>query len=575
MTNTRSETTSAIKEERLRAGPLQNINVWCGSFFLMLLAIPAWLAAQTEVSMIDDVWCAVSAGAYGHGGIGAFLQHVFVDSDLSRYRWFWELEQNVRWSLLGDHPGLHHLVMLAYRIATAICAALVVREFTGSRHGFAPAATVAYGLFLPVVPEARLGLQEPLFSLCMILSLLGVCRLLQRYGGDARQMPTAERAMLVLALVCLSGTKEPAVASLALFVVVILAAQFVHRRLFSPLSAILALLVAMTVWRVSLVATGDAYSADQANVNSFNVGWLVWRLRQTIGILLARPSGLLWLSGLISTVFVAGGITLLRTSRDGVRSGKTQSVLVLGTLLVGMLLVSAKLKFVMRYSEPLIWVASLLFGLGLWGLERYLQGGWRKWGLGIVVLCVPLGNFSAFVWQFATQANYRDMENATISSIEQIHGQNTEIPIFIFGASPNHEWDGFRRFEHATLMRKYLEQYRPVFRGVQSIPLRPLEEQTFQEATENWVLVAQSSLDEIEEAIGKELMAVPIATHTLGADAVATDVMHATQRICQFLRLSSGQESSWGDSGSPSEFDDHKKQWTIWLVSPYKERIPE
>jgi hypothetical protein len=568
MTNAHPKTASTERMERTHPGQYQNFNVWFGAFFLLLLLVPAWLAAQTKVSMIDDVWCAVSAGAYGHGSTASFVRHVFLDSDLSRYRWFWELEQNLRWSLLGDHPGLHHLVMLAYRVLTALGATLVVRELTNSWLGFAPAATIAYGLFLPVVPEARLGLQEPLFSLSMIFSLLCVCRLLQRYGGDIRRMPMPERLALIFSFVCLSGTKETAVAPLFLFVVVVLASQFFNRQLASPLSLGLTLLVAFTIWRVLLVANGDAYSVEQANVDRFNIGWFVWRLRQTIWILLAGPSGLPWLSGIITIIYFAGAVTAVRTMWAGTRSGRMQSIIVIGALLVGMLLVTAKLKFVMRYAEPLIWIASLMFGLGVWGLERQLKNSWQKWCLGILVLLVPLGNYSAFVWQFATQANYRDMENSTIVSIEEAYAQNPEIPLFVFGASPNHSWDGVRRFEHATLMKSYLHRYRPIFRGVPSIDLRPVEQQTDSEAKNDWTLVAMSSLQDVEEALGQKLVAVPIVTHTLGADRVTTDLMHNMQWICQACCLSAGHEDAWADSGSPHAFQDLEKYWTIWSVKP-------
>ena len=107
----------------------------------------------------------------------------------------------------------------------------------------------------------------------------------------------------MISFLCLSGTKETALVALALLTAVLLICQLEQRRAAFGLSTLLIAVTVFVAWRVYVVATFNAYAAGSANLGSFNLGWLAWRLHQTVGLLTAVPSSELWLTVLLLGIF--------------------------------------------------------------------------------------------------------------------------------------------------------------------------------------------------------------------------------------------------------------------------------
>lgn len=536
--------------------------------FASLAAVATWIAFQIDVSLIDDVWCAVTV-RIGEGGVPYFLRHTFIDSDLYRFHWLWDLEQTVRWILLGDHPGRHHLIMLSYRLLTCVAAVWVSLMITTTRSWVIMLAPAAYGFFMPIVPESRLGAQEPLFSLFLLISLGFVCRVITNYRGDLAKLSGWEKTGLVISFLCLSGTKETALVALALLTAVLLICQLEQRRAAFGLSTLLIAITVFVAWRVYVVATFNAYAAGSANLGSFNLGWLAWRLRQTVGLLTAVPSSELWLTVLLLGIFAMSGLTMVRSLRRIRDCPSGRALLVVVVLLVTLILVSAQLRYVIRYAEPAMWTAAVMFGVGLCEITRRLPHRCQSAFAILVMLLVCLGNYSAFLLPFASQQTERRMEQEAIASLLAAHEASPDRNLYIFGASPDHDWDPVRRIESATLMQSYLKHYRPLYQDRPAVTLASIEQMPVR-IEPGTVIVARSDFETVARELDREIPVQLVSEHGLRHDSKIVQLYEGVAASARLLGLSAGMESAWTDAGAPPKLTDPSVAWRVWVVTPQR-----
>ena len=481
------------------------------------------------------------AGATGNHGLLGFLYHAFFAGDIAPFRWSYELEQNIRWFLFGPHLALHHLVMWSYRLVTAGLACRLVHEYAARQKWEWSAAAcylpIAYGLFCPIVPESRIGLQEPLFSLLMLAAVnLLLSQMNHAEAGKERDW------LFIGTIVLLSGMKEPAVPVAGLLFLFFFALQIRHRRGHWVRNGAILLFLAYSAARVAIVARNDTYSQGQGNLSSFNPGWLFYRMRETFETIVLWRSGLVWLTALCTLFLLAGMVRLLRDfKRPSNRSAALLFLLLFGLLF----LLTAKMKLVLRYCEPTIWVAAVVMGVGLAQIRSMWKSPVAELLAALALAAIVAGNYLPFNDQFAFQANAREYENRFLDAVTtRLDGQNAD-EVLVFGISKDHEW-GIRRSEPPVLAKMFLEEYRPIVLAqpaIQGIPVERTEK-----IHAGSLLIGIVSGKQLREEI-PELHVEELAEFKPRASFGVLQFQHGLTEF--FRRLHICADNHWIDGGSP------------------------
>lgn len=538
--------------------------------WLPILAAAAVLSVSTELSLVDDIWCATATGMTGRGGPLEFVLHAFFSPEPDRYRWFWELEQDIRWTILGDAPGAHHFVMLLYRVTTALLASRILYEFhlePSSR--VALAAPVAYGFFFPIVPEARLGLQEPLAAMFLLISTLFVVRLLVRWTGNINTMPRKEKLLIVLSFLLFSGTKENMVVAGAGIVLAYLSIQLRARSYAPILTCTLIAILIVWILRVSAVAASARYASDQSNLDAFNAGWLWWRWKMEAKDLLAAKSELNWLSVLISASFVAAVAYIVLKARDLRNSRSGAALILVLVLLIAQLAVTAKLDDVPRYASPSVWLAAIIFGVGVHAIGNTL----RAFGPGVsfsICILVSLGMTTAFLWHFSSQQRNTAVVHQMLTALTDLADDRGENNVVVFGASPFHPWWTLRRSEPIWQVQQFLSNYRPRFNRKAAVQTTPVEIWVSQAgATGTSFLLANHPSELIQEELGRNIKLAEERSFCTGRTIEVSGFSYEDLRsVGQSIGLSRGKESAWRDAGSPAGDPGEVDCWYIWQLPP-------
>ncbi len=517
-----------------------------------------YFAATTQLALIDDIWCATRAGATGNHGLLEFLYTAFFSPDIARFRWFYELEQNARWMLFGPQLAAHHLVMFVYRLVTAWLACRVVRRYCDlDRTSCTLTATMvclSYGLLFPVVPESRIGLQEPLFSLFLLAAIDRLIATIQTPSPVADRVADWRLAVL---LVLLSGTKEPAVFIAALLLGIHLVLQWQRGKVHWGLNGGMLILMGLSVYRVIVVARNDTYSQAQGELNSLQLGWMYYRLRQTAEILVLGPSQISWLTVLCSLLLFAGCLKLLR---DLLQVRMRMSALMLLMVLVGLLVLTAKMKLVLRYGEPLMWLATVVMAIGMTQWQMLSRSRWSEALAVVAVLAIGMGNYGPFNEQFVFQANAREAENRFLNDFSRRLEEANQTEVLIFGISPKHDW-GLRRTEQAILVKMYLEEYRPMIQNRTAIHGVPVERT---EKVHAGALLIGHVSDDILRKEFPELQVEVVSRITPLADSLAVRWHTILSEFAQHLGGSSS--GKWIDGGSPEGLLS-SPAWTLWRIT--------
>jgi hypothetical protein len=534
-----------------------NLKARAGLLLLFgLLLLPAvCLALTTKLALIDDIWCATRAGAVGNRGLLEFLYRTFVAGDISRFRWSYELEQNLRWFLFGPHLAAHHFVMCCYRIATAGLACRLVHKYTSRRNWIHSIAAcyfpIAYGLFFPIVPECRIGLQEPLFSLLM---LAAANLLLSRMDDSANRQQSDW--LFVWVIILLAGMKEPAVPVAGLLFVFHFVTQIRRQQAHLIRNGVVLVFLIYCIARVAIAASNDSYSQAQANLSSLNFGWLFFRARETLETIVLWRSGFVWLTVLCGVFLMVGGGRML----SDLRGGKDRWPALLFILLFGVLfLMTAKMKMVLRYCEPTIWISSIVMGVGVAQLQQYLKSRIVDALAVAALLAIVMGNYLPFIDQFAYQANAREYENRFLNDLTKRLDQQNASEVLIFGISTDHPW-GIRRSEPAILAKMFLEEYRPLILSQPAVRGIPIERS--EKIHPGALLIGIASEQQLRKEI-PNLEVEEIVEFKPSADTLAFRWRRMLTESFQRFHLCVAD--NWNDAGSPESIAG-EPSWHIWRI---------
>lgn len=405
-----------------------------------LLALPLYWSLHTPFGLIDDYSDLLPIHLLQRADqFRAWLGEVFSAHSAARFRPCYDLERAFAWTLLGDHPALHHAWRWVLKFATGALGLLalwtVVRPLPDARRRF----TLMTGVFLtlyfftPNNPEARLLPQELLVAFFLALVNLALARLLARSGGlRLDQAPAGDLALLLLAFLGLATSKEPAVALCAAVFGGLLVWHLGRWPRPRALVVLLALLL-ITAWLAVHVLSYARHSAygvptqDQfaplsvasevvLNLFGYSTHFLLG-LGLTLLVLTAvwpLPLHLRW--PLTPTPADATGSAALAPSA-------WFTLALAGEALAFLAMTSASWLLSLRYWYPLVPLLAALAALGVWRLSATVTNP-RRWRA--LTLALLLGealfigaNYHNYLHQFHVQIVRSQLDHAVLADLQR------------------------------------------------------------------------------------------------------------------------------------------------------------
>ncbi len=530
----------------------------------IMVAVGFWMSTQISISLIDDIWCSLFAGPNSNVGFFEYVWGAFTDPMAGRFRWFFDFKMSLLWNLFATNLGLLHAIEYLIRImicALSVYCLCIVEKPTSVLICIAP---VIYGFFFPIVPESRLGLQEPIQSLMMIACMSWICRLLVINNGNLSATSHFSRLGFTLIFICLSGCKETSFLYMTAFLAPLLWCQFKYKEFRFLFTGVLLVTLFITLWRVWIVfSNSEGYGHQQAG--GLNLGWIFYIMRTTIQdrILMfwgERPL----LAVLVLIVFLLVPVKVYRSFKDSEMIGKQCARLFV--ILFGFisLLLVAKLKLVMRYMEPAMWIVSIIFGIGLNCFDHKLKALYPKICMCIFLLLIALGNYPQFLWHFAAQANTRNNEARLLEYISNVYDRNPSANVYIFGWDEKSEWYTVRRIEEARHIMDYFEHYRPKYLDQTSHSIIPIEKVSKVSISNGALLISKSSDEVIRANSEMNYTLYKVAEFAPPKHTPAVDVYLWVKRTLSQSGLWKGSVERWRDAGSPSGL--YNDRWYVYQI---------
>ncbi len=547
--------------------------------FYCILLIPVILTAiQIKISLVDDVWCSLGAGLQGQKGIASFVFNQFFDNDSGRLRWIYDIEQHIRWAIVGDNLGIHHLIILIYRLLTAFFCMCCVHYLTNTKNMLVLLSPLAFALFHPIVPESRIGAQEPLFCMFLMLSIFLFFRFIQINKLEANNCSIKLRLLFIFSMIGLIGSKEPAIVPYCIIFAGFIITQYLFKRFYLFDNIILLTVMLVTASQIYFLVMGG-YSGQQSGITKeINLGWYLWLLKETFLFILFLPNDLLWQRMISITIIIFGTFICVYKCFINIQLRSIQWLIYsIPLLLVFFLLIFfSKMQPCPRYFAPLVWIFALFFAIGVNGIIDYFKRS--KIGIffiSLVLLLLPLANYTAFLHQFLAQKIQRDVENSVISYIEESKSNDPQSIFFIFGMSPDikHAWDGFRHVENCVMLHDYLLKYRPTHKNLPSIKIYPIEEieiEMVNHNNANVYLISAQSIGKIQNVFGDSMFKF-ISTKRFAIDNIDSNnlqiLFKRMKDFMQYINFSANKEHKWSDAGSPKHVFYNNEVWEIHQIA--------
>ena len=396
-----------------------------------------------------------------------WVEFTFFDTDVRRYRPFWDLYNAASWSIFGTTPWLHHLSRWAFHFASVLLFVAAFLRFArpdgrdeGSRTWMLPLVPVSFlayiWLFFPNSPASRLSPQE-----VYTVFFLGICTLavaLTLKGGGKSGWIHSGGVKYVLFLCGYTGlvfSKEVNVA-VALWLLIAYAVHAVRhggRRILVGLAP-LVLILAFTIVR-TYVASGNYDSV-------ISLGSFVSHAK-FIATGLFQVETSLVITAIFSLFFVAslaGSFVNRKYSRDFL------FILFLIGQVIFLCLAFAisSQEITMRYWYPLIpgFVLILAFSVKYFliysrKISVILSGTIVLATVALISLYVTM-NYYNFSLQTISQHSARNSDQSIISQIPHLHASGQHVRTI-----PQEEP------EYSLLY--YFAEYQPFF---QKIPYGPV-----------------------------------------------------------------------------------------------------
>lgn len=513
-----------------------------------------------------------------------WIEYTFIDTELRRYRPFWELYNATAWSIFGTNPWLHHLARWVFHFAAILMFVAAFLRFTrkdgdGTRTNWmipiVPVAFLVYlWMFHPNSPASRLSPQEVytvfflgICTLMVAITLTGVKQSGWVHSGVTRYV------LFFLGFTGLVFSKEVNVA-VALWLLLAYAAWSVidpgrRRRIIGAIP--LALVLAFSVYRVYVSSGNNESSSFDNHMGAILAGMFQTETSLVITVVF---------SILLGSALAIAAIRLVR----GWREPESLFLLFLiGSVLSLYFVISFFFdKISLRYWHPIfpVFVMILVFSVKYLIIQSSRISPWLSRAFATSILIFMLFfvavNYYNFSSQTISQHSARNADDAILGESLFLHDSGD----YLYNLSEfYHEY----QVEFGASYIRYFTEYYPFFRG---------------DAPENvgwtgwpWVLdIAFSSPrnivhDDLPDDAEKPYYLIAYRQDALLLDLLETHksisagygyrILSPARTVAQLLQGGTPHVSI--DSGSP-KFDGYQAiahEWTIYRVpfGNYMDRI--
>lgn len=394
-----------------------------------------------------------------------WLDFTFLDTDLGRYRPFWEIYNAVAWSIFGTNPWLHHLSRWVFHFAAILMFALAFLRFAraegedgGGRTWMLPLIPVAFlvylWMFFPNSPASRLSPQE-----VYTVFFLGMCTLVVATtlkSGERKGWLRSGGMKYSLFLVGYTGlilSKEPnfAVALWLLLAYVIHATR--SRRWVEVIGSIpLVLLFAFTCSRIYIASDNYSFSSS----GSFGP---VASHAEIIAKGLFQVETSLIITAIFALFIVVGiAISFMRRMRSD--DFLFQLFLIGQILSLFFIIAFSEQETTLRYWYPMIPIFVLMMAFSvkyLVILSRKISPLFSGATISLVIAFTAffiMINYYNYSSQTIVQHGLRKVDESMLVAIDRLHASRKYV-------------HNYPKTEQERNVHYYFAGYRPFFRGLE------------------------------------------------------------------------------------------------------------
>lgn len=452
-----------------------NLNWTFYSLFGLLLLPAIWYSLNTPFALIDDYtdWRVVKTFSSLSGCL-KWVQNLFFYFGPGRFRPIFEIYNYLTWSIFGANHHLHHLARLLLKFAAGYFSIKTISLFVSNpknKINLGIFTFLSIYLFYPNCPEARLSPQELEVVLFLSILFFYIGRLLLKKNGNLCEISKTDYIAMLLSFTLLAGSKEPAVVFTSLSLCFIIALTKL------TLKGTLKILPFIIVFIFSFAKIYSSFSSGGYGIKPITLDLMSrnieWYSKEFFLMNTSKVFTLLFLMPF--TYFLLKKVKLLKKASMIVRArgflvhnikSRLEQILIYDkestfyifltlNFLAFFVFSLAFWEKVIRYFYPLVYIISVLLGLGFAHNFMFYKRGKRF----VVIICLfyfIFGNYYNFLYQFAAQYSTRRTESKMLQSVNYLLEEGKTVHNVLrseFEGKINCYFNEYLPFYHGTKYR--------------------------------------------------------------------------------------------------------------------------
>lgn len=446
--------------------------ILAGCSFL-LLSVAFFYSVRTPFALIDDYasWLVVKHWLHD-GQFKNWMVYVFWNTELTRYRPFFEIYNFTSWTILGLSSDLHHLSRWVIKFSSLIFYVLIVKKCENfidpgnkayTLHGvafsmLACTPLVILFVFFPNQPDARLAPVELNTVLFLGMVNYSIAKLLFRNHQHALDSNSASIIMLVAGFLGLSLSKEINIFLLA-WVTVFLFILIRRKVIASSLIALVPLILIFffTLWRIKIAATDAEYGLTGINMPllASNFKWIYKEIFQfSTSLAIAIP--------LLVLFFLPALQYAVSWDRNTIKTEAVSLlILIYGQFFTLLAILCTSWQQVLRYWYPIVPLLAMIASISFLFLLKFRCKSQIVYLFQCLVLlfCLVflLTNSYNYLVQYTSQHALRSVEVQVLDRTKTLLDQGESVSVMFNPDDPNMELN-------ANFIR-YFRKFIPFFHG--------------------------------------------------------------------------------------------------------------